>query len=82
MCFSFYLLADRLFYKLCQTGVFPKFGVTAIFSVTTSSSLGSFWSTQYSVNLDTRSVQQLFQVYLQLDFRLCLVSNKYCLFYL
>ena len=48
---------------------------------TTSSSLGSSWSSQCSVNLATRCVQQLFQVYLQLDFRLYLVSNKYCLFY-
>ena len=81
MCFNFYLLADRLFYKFCQAGVFSKFGVTLLLSVTASSSLGSSWSTQCSVNLATSSVQQLFQAYFQLDFRLYLGSHKYCLFY-
>ena len=33
MCFSFYLLADRLFYKLYQAGGFPKFGVTLILAL-------------------------------------------------
>ena len=64
MCFSFYFIADRLFYKLCEAGVFPKFGVTLPLSVTASSSLGSSWSTQCSVNLATNSVRQLFHAYL------------------
>ena len=37
VCFSFYFRADRPFYKLCQTGEFPKFGVTLPLSITTSS---------------------------------------------
>ena len=61
MCFSFNCIADRHFYKLCQAGVFPKFGVTLPLSVTASSSLGNSWSIQCSVNLDTSSVQQLFK---------------------
>ena len=81
MCLSCYLLADRLFYKLCQAGVLPQFGVTLPLSVTISLSLGSSWSTQCSCNLAANSVQQCFQAYLQLDFRLYLVSHKNCLFY-
>ena len=43
VCFNLFLLADWLFYKLCQAGVFPKLGVTLPLSVTASSSLGSSW---------------------------------------
>ena len=81
MCFSFYLIADRPFYKIYQAGVFPKFGVTLPLSITTSSSLGRSWSTQCSVNLATHSVQYLLQAYLQLEFRFYLVLYKYCMFY-
>ena len=81
VCFSFYLMADKLCYKLYQAGVFSKFGVTLPLSATTSSSLGSSWSTQCNVNVPTNSIQQLFQANLQPDFRLDLVLFKYCLFY-
>ena len=81
MYLSFCLVADRLFYKLCEVGVFPKFGVILSLSVTASSSRGCSWSTQCSAKLATSSVQQFFQAYLQLDFRVYLVSHKYSLFY-
>ena len=40
MCISSYLLADRLFYKICQARVFSKFEVALPLSITTSSLLG------------------------------------------
>ena len=39
--FQLILLADRLFYKKCQAGVFSKFESTLPLSITTSLSLGS-----------------------------------------